>query len=134
MAQSDQMVILAEYIAGADTLCKELSASIEALASNDIDAFESHLEAQQALCRQLTSLSSIPEFAPNGADDTKVSALKAELRQHQQELARLNRQYASLLKRSEHTVSLLSLLFRSYTEGYGETASGSSSGSLSCEV
>lgn len=134
MAHSDQMAVLTQYVAGVDKLCKELSAGIAALASNDIDAFESHLQTQQALCRQLTILSNTPEFAPGGADDTNASALRAELRQHQQELARLNRQYASLLKRSEQTVSLLSLLFRSYNEGYGKTASGSSSGSLSCEV
>jgi hypothetical protein len=86
MAHSDQMVVLTEYVAGVDKLCKELSAGIAALASNDIDAFESHLQTQQALCRQLTSLSNTPGFAPSGADDTKVSALRAELRQHQQEL------------------------------------------------
>jgi hypothetical protein len=140
MTQSEQRRVLADYVAGLRSLCAEVSAATLALSRNDLSDFEARLEAQQSISQQLKGVKLPPE-APASEENvactpeqTEISALRAELRRAQQELAHNTRIFSSLVKRSALTVSWLSLLCQSYNEGYGKISSTQPSSRVSCEV
>jgi DNA-binding transcriptional regulator YbjK len=118
-------------LARVQQLMQEMQAAITAIERNNLQAFHSALQNQQALCDQLLAMKSYGSQQHLGSDNPELTR---QLQTAYAQLAQLNRVYAGVVKRGQRSVRLLSLLYGVHQEGYGKIAGGPASQTLSCEV
>jgi len=118
-----------EQVARVRALSEQLSLAITAIERNDLGQLQGSIATQESLCCELTD-GNWPS-SPLATD----SALLADLRAAQLELAQMNRVYAAVLKRAQRSAALLTALYRSFGEGYAKDAPPPvEKPTLSCEV
>jgi len=118
-----------EQIARVQELSRQLSLAISAIGRNDVAQLQGSIAAQESLCCELTNVD-----WPSSPLATE-SALFADLRAAQVELAQMNRVYAAVLKRAQRSAALMTALYRSFGEGYANDAPPPvEKPTLSCEV
>jgi hypothetical protein len=93
-------------------LAQRISSAISCLKNNDLQGFESLIAEQERVCVTLRETFTQPQpVAAKDATSEKVySAFRA--------LAKTNRLYAEVLRRSKISNDLISLLYGGYEQGY----------------
>ena len=128
-----------EYLTRVRALSQALTSAISAIEGNDLLQLQNSIAAQENLCSELTGGGWLPlSLAEKKTSGTPAAtALPPEIRAAHLELARLNRAYAALLRRAQHSAALLSTLYRNYGQGQGyhnDSPAPAAKHSLSCEV
>ena len=112
-------------------LMQEMQAAITAIEHNNLQAFQSAVQNQQALCDQLLAMKGHGSEQHLGSENPELTR---QLQTACAQLAQLNRVYAGVVKRGQRSVRLLSLLYGVHQEGYGKLTGAPASQTLSCEV
>jgi hypothetical protein len=111
-----------EWLSLLRELAAELEAGMNAVAANQVIAFERCVERQQLLCHRLGSHIAGERFAAN-ASERLDAELSRRIRVAAQNLRRLNARYASLLRHSGRALRMFSALEES-SERYLPVVSG----------
>jgi hypothetical protein len=127
-----------QHLARVRALAKEVEAAISAIEHNDLQQLQVAVANQERICGQLATLKWTP-FPPVRKRAGEAKAAGSETGEQIQEaylaLARLNRVYAGVVKRSKRSVELLSALYGNRGDGYGPQLPQSGEfQTLSCEA
>ncbi|MFZ3264122.1 MAG: hypothetical protein WA172_08980 [Terriglobales bacterium] len=129
-----------EHLALVRALSHEISSAISAIERNDMGDFASRVAAQEAISHQLNrkgeeSLKLACESYKAAAESPAGSPLSQKIREAHVALARLNRVYAALIRRSQKSIGLIISLYKSQGQSYTKDAKAQSSQhTWSCEV
>ena len=95
-------------LAQMDALAGEIGTAIRAIGGNSLPALEQSIERQGELAAGLgLALSRLRAASANASGEPLPAELSSSLREGAQSLARLNDEYAALLKHSGHSLRLL---------------------------
>ena len=126
-----------QHLARVRALIGEVETAITAIAENDLPRLQTALANQESLCCNLAATQWTPA-APvrlNQTAQSEASRTATETQEAYVALARLNRAYDELVKRSKKCTDLLIALYCGHGEGYGKPpAVGQPAQTLSCEV
>ncbi len=118
-----------EYLTSIQSLSEELAYATAAIARDDIEGLEKHIDAQQSLCAQLHTLLKSAKKPP-ASQAARTSLNRALL-----SLARNNQVYSKLLVASGRSHGALLTLCKAYNDNSSHAAEQVSiARSLSCEV
>jgi negative regulator of replication initiation len=116
--------IAADCLQQMQELAREISASMDAIASNAMPGFQESVARQEMLCSSLAAMAntigegsrpSVQTLLP-GIDAT----LESRIRAASKALCELNLQYAALLRHSGKFIAVLATLYRSQTGQFQE--------------
>jgi hypothetical protein len=117
-----------EYLMCVQSLSEELACATAAIARNDIESLEKHIESQQKLCAQFLSLDRFHHPRENSAAWSRVRGALRTLIQN-------NQVYSKLLATSSRSHQVLLTLCNAYTDSSSHTADRNPiARTLSCEV
>jgi hypothetical protein len=125
-ATIDRQKLASEYLITVQSLSEELARATAAIARNDVDALEKHIETQQRLCAQLLSLVSHHPVREGLAGWHPVPGVLRTL-------VRNNQVYSTLLETSGRSHRVLLTLCKSYKDSSNHAADRDAR-KLSCEV
>jgi len=116
--------IAADCLQQMQELAREISASMDAIASNAMSRFQESVAAQELLCSSIAAMASTVggEFRPivqpafSGVD----AGIDSRIRAASKEICELNLQYAALLRHSGKSIAVLTALYKSRTEQFQE--------------
>lgn len=116
--------IAADCLQQMQELACEISASMDAIASNAMPGFKESVARQEMLCSSLAAMAntigkdvrpSVQTFL-HGIDAT----LESRIRAASKDLCKLNLEYAALLRHSGKSIVVLATLYRSHTGQFQE--------------
>ena len=111
--------IAAAYLQHMQELGHEISAAMDAIASNAIPEFQESVARQEMLCAGLAAMANTVGEGFSSSKEPKISgidtAVEFKIRAASKAIRELNLRYAALLKHSSRSIALLVLLCRSYT-------------------
>jgi hypothetical protein len=118
-----------EYLARVQALSLEVEGAIGAISRNNLAQLRASIAQQQLLCLEMkTAGSRLAELALGSAMAERVSEAREELQ-------KLNRVYAALLKRSQSSVDRMVTLFKNFGQVYSKDAAArEAQHTWSCEV
>lgn len=129
-----------EHLALVRALSHEISSAISAIERNDMGDFASRIAAQEAICHKLNpkgdeSLKLACESYKAAANSPAGSPLSHKIHEAHLALARLNRVYAALIRRSQKSIGSIISLYKSQGQSYTKDAKAQpSQHTWSCEV
>ncbi|MFY9646870.1 MAG: hypothetical protein WAK29_16950 [Terriglobales bacterium] len=126
-----------EHLDQVHALTKAISSAISAIENNDLRLIETHVAEQEVICNRLAAVKSAVRSTHVGDANFNPSdlQLRGEIREAHLALAKLNRVYASLLKRVRRSAEVITGIYRSRGEGYHQGPSRlAQQHTWSCEV
>lgn len=125
-----------QHLARIRALIREVETAISAIAENDLPRLQTALANQESLCDHLASAPWTPVVSAQQAKETReLPSVAHEIQDAYVALARLNRAYDELVKRSKKCTDLLLALYCGQGELYGRPpAPLQPNQTLSCEV
>jgi hypothetical protein len=116
--------IAADCLQQMQELAREISASMDAIASNAMPRFQESVATQEMLCSSIAAMANTvgegfrPSAQPalSGVDATIESRIRAASKA----ICELNLQYAALLRHSGKSIAVLTALYRSHTGQFQE--------------
>lgn len=127
-----------EHLALVRSLSREVATAISAIEHNDLALLKSSVAAQEAICQKLSQdraawlRSACASYRASSGDREGISGWQ-EVRDAHAGLARLNRIYEALIRRSHKSIQLITALYH----GRDQSAEGklrSGNHTWSCEV
>jgi hypothetical protein len=120
--------IAVTYLQQMQELASEISAAMDAIASNALNKLQDSVARQEVLCAGLSAMANTVSEGFRSSDQPLPSctdsAVELKIRAASVAIRKLNLQYAALLQHSSRSIALLALLCRSYT-GQIQEARGS---------
>lgn len=126
-----------DHLAKVRALSLEMSTAIAAIEHNDLQKLENSLALQETLSRELTTRSPLsPANAAHSANSLESDAeLVHDIHYAYLGLAKLNRVYAAVLKRSRRAADLIASVYRIHGQVYAKDSPAiAGPRSWSCEV
>jgi hypothetical protein len=118
-----------ENLARMRTLSQEMQAAIGAITRNDLTGLRASIAQQELICLEMKSSGGAR------AELTVEAGLAEQVSEARRELQKLNRVYAALLKRSQHSVDRMVTLFKNFGQIYSKDAPArGAQHTWSCEV
>lgn len=111
--------IAAAYLQHMQELGHEISAAMDAIASNAIPEFQESVARQEMLCASMAAMANTVGEGFRSSKETTLAgidpAVEFKIRAASKAILELNLQYSALLRHSSRSIALLALLCRSYT-------------------
>ena len=116
--------IAADCLQQMQELAREISASMDAIASNAMPRFQESVATQEMLCSSISAMASTVcegfgssvQPALSGVD----AAIESRIRAASKAICELNLQYAALLRHSGKSLAVLTTLYKSRTGQFQE--------------
>ena len=129
-----------EHLALVRSLSREVATAISAIEHNDLDLLKSSVAAQEAICQKLSQDRTVwlraacASYRESSREPERVSRWQ-EVRDAHAGLARLNRIYEALIRRSHKSIQLITALYRGQGHDYSQEGKPQSGNhTWSCEV
>jgi hypothetical protein len=124
-----------QYLALLRALSQSIGTAVSAIGKNDLQELQASIANQETLCHSLRETIAGMQSSLAAKPGPLARSFPTEIQKAHADLAKVNRLYAAVLRRSARSVGALTTLYQHYGRGYSRDSSESRGNrTWSCEV